>query len=347
MSQQLPLDASRDPKESGFTLLEVLLAMTIVAVLITAVLQVFNASLLAREEVKALAEPMSKGPQILDMIGEDMRALWTYDIADNRVFRGEDRDIVGTPADRIHMLVAGQSVFPVRLDDDSMRHAPYAEVSYVLRSNDENPHHLELWRREDPLFDKELWRGGNYQLLSKRVVNFEVTYFEELGEEAEPYEEWDSAEKKTLPRRVKIEFEIERSADSHNALVEVDEIGGRTEKYVRHIVFDGDRVNLLNQGIALIPVVPAAAPEAENALAGGGAAAGAGGGRGGRGGAGGRGGDAGGRGGAGRGGKAGTTFTSGGLPGAGRGALDRIIKGVGGSGGRTNLGGLGGLGGKR
>ncbi|MCB9920150.1 MAG: prepilin-type N-terminal cleavage/methylation domain-containing protein [Planctomycetes bacterium] len=264
-------------RQHGFTLLEVLLAMTLGALLITAVLQVFEATTIAREEVKALAEPMSQGPQILDMIEEDLQALWTYDIDENRVFRGEDRDIVGTPADRMHMLVAGTTVFPVRLDNDEMRPAPYAEVSYILKTSRENANLLELWRREDPLFDKELWRGGNYQLLSKRVRFFDVNYYEDLGEEAEPIENWDSAEKKTLPRRIKIELELERSAETHNALVEVEEVGGRTEKYERHIVFSQDRVNILNEGIALVPVVPAEAPTAENAQAGGGGAGGAGG----------------------------------------------------------------------
>ena len=48
-------------RQDGFTLLEVLLAMTLGALLITAVLQVFEATTIAREEVKALAEPMSQG----------------------------------------------------------------------------------------------------------------------------------------------------------------------------------------------------------------------------------------------------------------------------------------------
>ncbi len=267
-----PMHPTIHERQRGFTLLEVLLAVTLGALLITAVLQVFEASVMAREEVKALAEPMSQGPQILDMIEEDLHGLWTYNVDENRVFRGEDRDIVGAPADRIHLLVAGASVFPVRTDNDELRPAPYAEVSYILRASNENPNLRELWRREDPLFDKELWRGGNYQLLSKRVRQFDVTYYEELGEEAEPFEDWDSAEKKTLPRRIKIAFEIERSAETHNALVEVDEVGGRTEKYERHIVFTAEPVNILNEGIALVPVVPSEAPSAENAQAGGGGA---------------------------------------------------------------------------
>ncbi|MCA8972758.1 MAG: hypothetical protein KDC95_23430, partial [Planctomycetes bacterium] len=210
-------------------------------------------------------------PDAADGVLEALRFVRRHhDIDENRVFLGEDRDIVGTPADRIHMLVAGSTVFPVRLDNDELRPAPYAEVSYILKTSRENPNLLELWRREDPLFDKELWRGGNYQLLSKRVRFFDVNYYEDLGEEAEPIENWDSAEKKTLPRRIKIELELERSAETHNALVEVEEVGGRTEKYERHIVFSQDRVNILNEGIALVPVVPSEAPTAENAQAGGG-----------------------------------------------------------------------------
>lgn len=333
---------TRPAREAGFTLLEVLLSVSIAAILITAVMQIFQATIMAREEVKALADPMSKGPHILDMIEEDFQALWTYSIAENRVFRGEDRDIVGQSADRIHMLVAGPSVFPVRLDDDSMRRAPYAEVSYVLRANDHNPNHMELWRREDPLFDKELQRGGNYLLLSDRVKSFEVNYYDELGEEAEPIEDWDAAERGNLPRRIKIEMELERSADSHNVLVEVDEVGGRTEKYVRHVVFSQDRVNILNGGIALMPLVPERAPEPEGAGAGGGAPPpGMGGANGGRIGL-----DGGGRGGqnnraGGRGSSASRTKLGGDAGKSARNAFDRIIRSGGTGGGGLNLGGLG------
>lgn len=258
----------------GFTLVELLIAVAITSMLIVAVLEVFQASLYAREEVNALSQTMTGGPRILDMIEDDIHSTWTLNIKDNRVFRGENRDFVGDNADRIHLIVSGRTINTVRLPDDSERVAPVAEVSYLVKANVEDSQHLELWRREDPLIDNELTEGGYFQLLSNRVRSFNVTYFEELGIDAEPLDDWDVAEKNRLPRRIKIELEIERGKDTFNKLREVEDVGKRVDKFVRHVVLDPGTVETMEPGIALIPLVPDGPPEAENALAGGGAAGG-------------------------------------------------------------------------
>jgi len=210
---------------------------------------------------------MTTGPFILDMIQDDIEHIWMYNIKENRVLLGEDKDIVGTAADRIHMIVGGSTSFPVVLPDESLRHAPYAEVSYMLKTNPENPDLIELWRREDPLIDDDMTRGGNYQLLSNRVRSFNVTYYEELGREAEPLDVWDSNERGMLPRVIKLELEIERRPETFNKLggAEVDDIGSRTLKFHRYVVIDEATANLMQPGIAVIPSIPTGAPVAENA----------------------------------------------------------------------------------
>ena len=324
-------------KQRGFTLIEVLIAVGITAVLIGSVLQVFRTTLVAQEEVKALGEPMKGGEEILDMVEDDLRAIWTFNIKDNRVFQGRNHDLAGQDDDRIHMICAGRTLHDVRLIDDSMRPAPYAEISYVLRASPKSPVHLELWRREDPLIDKEMHRGGYYMLLGDRLHSFNVTYYEEVGVDAEPFDDWDVAEKGTMPRRIKIEIEIDRSKDSHNRLVETAEVGLRRDKFVRHVTFPQEIVEAFTPGIALMPAIPAGAPQPENAQAGGGAA---------QRGANGRGGNQ--RDASGRGGKSSTTITSRGgnkaspIPGLGKGgrgssSIDDVLKRIGGN--RSSSGG--------
>ncbi|MAE75764.1 MAG: hypothetical protein CMJ85_02715 [Planctomycetes bacterium] len=258
----------------GFTLIEVLLAMTIASMMIVSILSVFRASLFAREEVKALSEPMTTGPRILDMIEDDLSSLWTFNVLHNRVLKGENRDFVGDEADRLHIIACGRTVNPVRLADDSTGYAPMAEVSYLVKGSNDNTHFLELWRREDPLFDIEWTKGGFYQLLSDRVRAFQIQYFEELGKEAEPFDDWDTAERGHLPRRIKIELEIERPSDSFNKLVEAEDIGPRRLKYTRHIVLPKGWMTILEPGIALVPSVPTEHPTGEQpAAAGAGAGA--------------------------------------------------------------------------
>ncbi len=339
--------------ESGFTLLELLVAMTLAAVVITLVLDVFSTTLYSRQEVRALGEPMSTGPQILDMVEDDLQSIWTYDIKDGRVFKGVNHDIAGYDADRLHLIVGGTTVTAVRQPDDSMRYAPVAEVSYVVRANPENAELLELWRREDPLIDEEPEKGGNYQLLTNRLRGrdgFRVTYFEDIGKEAEELTEWDSKERKTLPRRVRIEFVLVRSGATHDVLGgEVDENVARVIFYKRDVVLSAKQSFALAPGSALVPVIPDGPPEPEGEQQGGGGAMARS--------TGGGGGDRGNPGDRGRGGDRGKAGRGGGDqrvgPGPGKGlrppgggnagdAIKRLLRGVGGSGGNSSRGGGGG-----
>ncbi|HHI78529.1 MAG TPA: prepilin-type N-terminal cleavage/methylation domain-containing protein [Planctomycetes bacterium] len=265
----------------GFTLIEVLLAIMITAMVVTAVLQIFDITLYAREEIKVLSEPMKTGPRILDMIEDDIRAILTYDIKDGQVFKGEDRTIVRAEADRMHMIVFGQTLFEATLPDDSLAPAPLAEVSWLCKPSDKNPDLVELWRREDPLVDEKWTEGGSYFLLSDRVRSFNITYYDDIGREAEELSEWDMEEKKVLPRHIKIELELERRPGTWNVLddTEVSDLKERKLRFVRHIVIEPVVAQSVSKEFAFLPAIPSEAPKGENEQAGGGAGPAAGGGR--------------------------------------------------------------------
>ncbi len=331
----------------GFTLIEALLAIMITAMVVTAVLQIFDITLYAREEIKVLSEPMKTGPRILDMIEDDIRAILTYDVKDGLVFKGEDRTIVRAEADRMHMIVYGQTLFEATLPDDSLSPAPFAEVSWLCKPSTKNADLVELWRREDPLIDEKWTEGGSYFLLSDRVRSFNITYYDDIGKEAEALTEWDMKEKKVLPRHIKIELELERQPDTWNILddTEVSDLKERKLRFVRHIVIDPVIAQSVSKEFAFLPAIPKEAPKGENEQAAGGGGPAAGGGRNGQGRGPGRGGDT-------------------RLPGSGKGAnkggslvpgkggkggkgLDDLLKRFQGAGGRGGNPGLPGLGGRR
>jgi type II secretory pathway component PulJ len=258
------------------TLIEVLIATAIGTFVVMTLVQLYESSRIAREEVIALAEPMSTGPMVMDMIEEDLQSLWLYNVKEDDVLKGENKDIVGIESDRIYLLVAGPTLDTVRLDDDSETSWHMAEVSYKLRANPDNPDLLELWRSEKPMMELKRWEGGSHQLLSNRIRSFNVRYYTDLGKEAEPLEEWSSTEESKLPRRIEIEMVLERKAETFNVLsgVEVEDIGGRTIKFVRHIVLPSDYAEILGDEMALLPSIPDEAPGLEGGAAGGGAASG-------------------------------------------------------------------------
>ncbi|MBL8754915.1 MAG: prepilin-type N-terminal cleavage/methylation domain-containing protein [Planctomycetes bacterium] len=252
-------------RSRGFTLVEVLLAMTITGVVMTTVATTFHVMLNARDLVDDLAESTEAGPRILNLIERDLRGLWTYNVYNNAVFRGRDMDVGGRDADRIDFLTTTDAVGSV-LDLNNLPRKPtICEVGYWFKPNPKYRDVFEMWRREDPMVDDDLITQGTFQLVHDRVKNFKVTYFRSLGHEALEEHSWDSAMEDKLPTRMKVEFTIERKRSSRNVVsdAEIDDFEGAEKTYVRHFVFDRKYEGILAANNARIPVFPPepAAPE--------------------------------------------------------------------------------------
>jgi prepilin-type N-terminal cleavage/methylation domain-containing protein len=249
---------ARNSTTAGFTLIEVLLAMGITAIVMTTVTMSFQLILEARESVDSLAESTEAGPRILNLLERDIRGLWTFNVKNNAVLRGRFLDVASFEADRIDLLTTTDSVGYVLDGMNQQRRPTMCEVGYWLKQNPRYRDLIELWRREDPMVDQDLLTGGTFQLVHDRLKNFKISYYKTLGNEAEELHEWDSAENDELPRRIKIEFTIERQRSSHNVVsdAEIDDFEGAEKTYVRHIVLDRRYPEILRAGVALVPVAP-------------------------------------------------------------------------------------------
>jgi prepilin-type N-terminal cleavage/methylation domain-containing protein len=259
---------------AGFTLVEVLLAMMITAMVMASVSTTFLTTLEAREDVASMTESTEAGPRILALLERDLQGLWHHGVKNNAVLRGRNMDIAGTPADRIDFLTQTDAIGVVIDGNNTPRRPPVCEVGYWLKRN-ENTHDLfELWRREDPMVDNDLLTGGEFQLIHDRIKSFDISYYPPLGARAERdvKMEWNSAEEDSLPRRMKIEFTIERRLQSSNRFAtEIEEIEGVLKSYVYHLVLDPRYTEILKPGIALMPLAPV---EPDEATAGGSAGGG-------------------------------------------------------------------------
>ena len=264
------LRAVRSRAAAGFTLIEVLLAVAITAAIMITVATTFHVMLNARDVVDDLSESTEAGPRILNLIERDLRAMWTYNVHNNAVFRGRDMDVGGRDADRMDFLCTTDAVGYVLDQRGQPRKPTLCEVGYWFKPNPRYRDVFEMWRREDPMVDNDLITQGSFQLVHDRIRSFKVTYFETLGHEAEELLEWDSSVRDKLPARIKIEFTIERRRGSRNIVsdVEVDDFEGAERTYVRHFVFDRRMQEILQAGTARVPVFPIE-PEAESDPAGG------------------------------------------------------------------------------
>jgi len=251
--------------QQGFTLIEVLLAIAITATVMITVGTTFHVLLNARDVVDDLSESTEAGPRILNLVERDLRGLWTFNVYNNAVFRGRDMDIGGRDADRIDFLTTTDAVGYVLDNQNQPRKPTLCEVGYWFKPNPRFRELFEMWRREDPMVDGDLITQGTFQLVHDRIKSFKVTYYETLGYEAEPKNEWDSSVEDALPARIKIEFTIERRRSSRNVVsdAEIEDFEGAEKTYVRHFTLDKRMQVALKSGNARIPVVPGV-PQAES-----------------------------------------------------------------------------------
>lgn len=79
-------------RESGFTLLEVLIAVTITVLVLAAIYGIFNGVSQARTKVEARSEVDHRGRVIFDRIGRELRGGWRPQSAPPFFTLGVDRD---------------------------------------------------------------------------------------------------------------------------------------------------------------------------------------------------------------------------------------------------------------
>ncbi len=184
------IELSRAVRRAGFTLVEVVVTLTIVGGIMVAITQILQAARLSRDTIHNLQETQLAGPAILDWIERDVRAMWIYDLPPDRILRVRNRVVSGLDADALDFVSSTDSVLGYEVKNQLVR-ADYGEVGYRLRVRPDDDDFLELYRREGFGVDEEPFDGGSYVFLSDRVKQFDVQVYYEDGPDADPEEEFD------------------------------------------------------------------------------------------------------------------------------------------------------------
>jgi len=226
-----------DPLQQGFTLIEVMLALTIMGLIMVGLYTTLNTTLDTRELLQREVRAARLGPQLLDVIAEDLRRAWVVNMAEDKVFKGDARTMLGESADTLLFLSTVDSTTTYRVGEQEVS-ADLVETGYRLRPNPDLPDVLELWRRQAYHVDDKPLEDGLYQRLHDRVVAFELRYYEDRVLAHEPVEDWDAEDSHSLPAMVSIELGIEvgpRSADDRALITKEAE---RTRWYRRIVALD-------------------------------------------------------------------------------------------------------------
>lgn len=213
----------KETPKKGFTLLEVMISLAIMAMVMATVMQTVQQTNSAVDAIHNIMETESIGPRILQLIREDIENIAVKDVTDYKIMLGKDDTLIGSGADRIDLLVNKASKTPFEAyDSPRLVHPTLLEVGYRLRQNQERSDFLELYRREDPLVDDEPFRDGAYALVYDRIVSLDIRYAREPDFDIRWEDDWDSEIEQALPFAIEIYLEVEvqprRSAESLNII---------------------------------------------------------------------------------------------------------------------------------
>ncbi len=212
-------------RRRGFTLIEVILATTLFALLMSSYYVVFTRVSELEQYARDQREFGAIGPAILDLIEDDLLSLYTHPRQpDAYPFRGQDESLAGKPADRLLFVARRRSIRQEEFfGNDNWLRSPINEVGYRLaRAPAELGQVRRLFRREAFYVDETPMQGGDYYEVYDRVISFNITYAgypveetertdqDSLGERSlESFESWDSEERKGFPTAVIVTLIVE------------------------------------------------------------------------------------------------------------------------------------------
>ena len=183
--------------DAGFTLLEVLIAMTLVATIVTALFGLFSNVIDATVHARTQMASDQAGRIILNVIEDDLRYMIVNSKYDNMKFNSS----TDTASDEELLLgFASTSTLSFKEKSD---HIGLQQIEYVLQSADE---HNQLVRKERPypsISNSFEWKE---YVLADNVVSCSVEYYDPDYNAFQ--ENWDSL-KTTLPRALRFTMNLD------------------------------------------------------------------------------------------------------------------------------------------
>ena len=199
----------------GFTLLEVLIAMFIFAVVLSTLYVAYNGTFRNIEETESQADLYEMARIVLERMTEDLESV--YMASQTKRTTGEETTeedqstrFVGTMTE-----IEGRRVDSLRFASkahiDFNSGGPYpgtAEIVYYVRENSEEEEGFILYRTDRANFGQEEEQGTGGWILCDRLYAIQFTYYDEEGR---AYDNWDSTEesfKDKLPSGISILLEL-------------------------------------------------------------------------------------------------------------------------------------------
>lgn len=216
----------KPPNPSGFTLIELMVALAILAIMLTAVYAAFSSVMTAMRESRERDDTLQVARVVMERIANDLAMAFYRTDAQRRnnptqAFIGRDDERDDYARDRLDFTAAGRV-----LAHDDRPGSDVTELSYYI--DDTYMDRTLLVRREDPLPDEDFRHGGTLRILAENVVALNFRYkepgsdvglrtrVEEKEDEEEETEEeekkwhdtWNTEKSQSLPELVEVTMTI-------------------------------------------------------------------------------------------------------------------------------------------
>jgi len=209
-------------RAKGFTLLEVILATTLFALLMSSYYAIFlNVSEL-EQYARSQRAFSAVGPAVLNQMEDDLQSLYTNPRAPAAFpLRGEDGSRGSQPADSLNFVTMRPSIHKEEFfDRKNFISSPVNETGYRLARGEGDVR--RLYRRESYYVDGTPLQGGDYFEIYDRVLGFDVVYVGYRSEEDErksqstlkqhkldTFDSWNSEERRAMPTAVVVTLTVE------------------------------------------------------------------------------------------------------------------------------------------
>ena len=209
----------------GFTLIEVTIAITILAIIMSFIYTTFIATLEAKRYVEDRAELYQTGWQILSRISRELEAAYLVKVESNDVFWEPPTDFVGkdgwhqgrrmdtltfTTLAHRDLSSLWRSFAAKKEDEESdSNESEHAAISYFWQVEDYASDNVILYHRENAaMMNDPAAEGGGLFEMAERVKEFRLRYYDEEDKEWKDKWEWEVGDL-TLPVVVEVTLTLQ------------------------------------------------------------------------------------------------------------------------------------------
>lgn len=161
---------------SGFTLIEMIISASLMAILVVGAYLCLSSGLASQKLLEARGEAIQSARVVLALMSADLRCACP--LSKDIQFVGLDRMLGDIEADNLDFATHN---YPARRAGQG----DFCEVSYFV-DEDRESGKLCLWRRRDPTPDEELFSGGSREEIARGVSGLRLEYYDGLLW----YDEW-------------------------------------------------------------------------------------------------------------------------------------------------------------